>query len=81
MAYPEAADPKGSAGAPENNRLVIAGSLAKRLYEVELRLEGDGGPPWAELDDFTKAFYKECVWSLLGEEELLGRFLNCPTAT
>jgi hypothetical protein len=36
-------DKRLAAGAPEKDRSLIVASLAERLHEIEIRLEGDGG--------------------------------------
>jgi hypothetical protein len=55
----------------------VVSELARDLYETEKRLEpGLTDNAWEMLDDYTRAFYVECVWSLLSRTSLLTRFFK-----
>lgn len=58
-----------------DERRVLVLALARELFETEERCDpGTHSVGWAELDDFSKGVYEECVWRLLDREEQIQRF-------
>lgn len=61
----------------EDEKTAIVSELAEYLYESERRLDpGTMEDAWCDVDDFTRAFYTECIWGLLTRKSLLARFFK-----
>lgn len=60
-------------------KTAIVEQLACYLFETEERLDpGRTDCEWHELTDCDRAFYAECVWSLLSRRSLVTRFFEIP---
>lgn len=67
------AEKSAEAGAPGEEALE---ALAERLHWKMEHLDPTGDPPWGELSDDERRFYKSCVRAILEERWLVNAFLK-----